>query len=136
MRELLEALEATMDTHVGQECRNQDYHHRKATLCTNLAETGHSFKELRRLRIWPMFKLVNGATIEFVSIQVCGFVDFKVSNCPSNFKVDCKERLQKAVEEASKGQLGLCLNCVKKGKIKTLEGNCQAESLELCMSLL
>ena len=41
-------------------------------------------------------------------------------------EIDCKKLLQDATRVASEAQQGLCLNCIKNGRVTTEEGNCQA----------
>ena len=43
-------------------------------------------------------------------------------------EIDCKKLLQDAARVVSKAQQGLCLSCIKEGKVTTEEGNCQARS--------
>ena len=50
------------------------------------------------------------------------------------FHTDFEQPLQQAIKKASE-RGGLCMNCVKKGKIMVADGNCRARSLEFCKGI-
>ena len=54
------------------------------------------------------------------------------SNSCVNPQVDFKRALQTAADDLFRDQKGLCLRCVKEGKMMVIDGNCGAESYESC----
>lgn len=88
--------------------------------------------------LWPIIDTDTGKTIEGISNCLLGFENYPASVTYNNgascdvARIDFKHLLLQATEMTSKRNRGLCLNCVKKGKIMSADGNCRAASLELC----
>jgi hypothetical protein len=105
-------------------------------------KSGHFVQELYRLSLWPMPDLNGTKSLQ----DICSRVhDFR--NCPKPrpwcngyswdvANIDCKELLVKASNEILTRSVGLCLNCVQKGRIMRQDGNCQEQSLELCKNIV
>ncbi len=102
--------------------------------------SGHYISELLRLDLWPTSSLISGKPLSIISSKLEDFENFVLNgNVASKYgtscvqvKIDFKEVLQKSVETATGALNGLCLNCVRKGKFSTREGNCGAEDLDDC----
>ena len=88
--------------------------------------------------LWPIVNTSTGQTIEGISNCLLGFEDYPARGAYNNGAycdaagIDFKHLLLEATEKISKRGSGLCLNCVKKGKVMSADGNCRAASLELC----
>ena len=98
-------------------------------------------QELRRLGLYPLSTFTNQKSIEQISNKISEFEDITITGsqryktCNSG-EVDIKKLLEDALRTSSESLQGLCLNCVKKGKVTTRDGNCQASSLASCDNLL
>ncbi|KAK3178658.1 hypothetical protein OEA41_000795 [Lepraria neglecta] len=126
--------------------------------CRLLTVAGYYLSELIRLGLWPLSRIVEQTSINTIASQIEHFENFdetshedeedgwggrtssggKKNRRGKKFEVwqescsvpeiDCKKLLQDAASVASKALQGLCLNCIKEGKVTTEEGNCQARS--------
>ena len=120
---------------------DQDEHHDDTAICFHLAKTGYYIQELHRIGLWPIPNLDTAKSIQDVSdrlLKICNYsaVDLcEAGMCCDEANIDFEEHLLQVTETISKCNTGLCLNCVKKGKIMSADGNCRAASLELCKNL-
>ena len=119
-------------------CPDESSHLERGTVCFRLAKSGFYIHELYRIGLWPIPNSNTQKSIKKTSNCLLSFENYTASQ-PSNFgrrcdiaMIDFKHHLLQATEMTSKRNRGLCLNCVKKGKIMVAEGNCRATSLELC----
>ena len=119
-------------------CPNTKKHEKSETICFWLAKSGFFIKELDRIGLWPIPYTNTRKSIQEISSCLRGFENYSVHDpfehdhyCDTA-DINLKDLLIQAIETTSKRSRGLCLNCVKNGKIMIAEGNCRATSLELC----
>lgn len=124
MHGLLTAVEATMGRHLTKKCSHRHNHITNSSPCGLLSNTGHFIQELHRLDLWPLLQSFHDGSLELVSCQILKFENYKVSRachttnnsgkvyCDAQ-EVDFRDLLNDVVEESTKSQLGLCLDCVK-----------------------
>lgn len=93
------------------------------TLNSHLVSAGHFFHELYRINIWPI-STRESINLDYIQRTIAGFND------PEN--TSFKEKLVTAIARAVDAQKGLCLSCVRKGKISSNQGNCHARLGYLC----
>ena len=141
-----------------KKCPMMSSHRSGRQACGMLTVAGHYLSELLRLGLWPLSRNVEQTNINTIASQIQHFENFdetshedeedgwggqtssrgKRNKGGSRYdvwqgscsvpEIDCKELLQDAARVASKAQQGLCLSCIKEGKVTTEEGNCQARS--------
>ena len=104
--------------------------------CSHLAQTGHYVEELLRLELWPISNIATKKTIAMVLKQIEQFEDYayiggKSCSCGGG-SFNAKKLLQELSNKHSNQLRGLCLHCVKKGKITRIEGSCMESSLLKC----
>ena len=115
-------------------------HRSNENMCFQVAKTGFYVQELYRVGIWPINKTNTRLSIQEILNRLEGFQDYyyvtdsRYTRSCDTAKVNFKQRLEDARGRMILGS-GLCLNCVKKGKIMSADGNCRAASLELCKNL-
>ena len=121
-------------------CPEASVHQSKRQVCFQTAKAGFYVQELYRIGLWPINNTNTQMSIQEISHRLRGFQDYDITHpwitgCPSDFaKIDFKQRLVDATGRMISGS-GLCLNCVKKAKTMSADGNCRAASLELCKNL-
>lgn len=134
-------------------CPEMSLHRSRRQACGLLTVVGHYLSELVRLGLWPLSRIVEQTNINIIASQIQHFENFdeisheddwggRTQLRPQKYhvgkkqivwqercrvpEIDCKKLLQDAIRVASKDQQGLCLNCIKNGRVTTEEGNCQA----------
>ena len=85
---------------------------------------GYLLKELHRLYIWPISTRLNLLNMDYIQTAIAGFHEQE--------NTSFKEKLVTAIARAVDAQKGLCLSCVRKGKITSNQGNCHARLRHLC----
>ena len=124
-------------------CPNESDHLRKQKICFHTAKSGFYVQELYRIGLWPIsdIKIQMAMSIQDISNRLRGFQDYYITDTWTTgrqcdlAKINYKESLEDAVGRMTPDS-GLCLNCVKKGKIMSADGNCRAASLESCKDFL
>lgn len=109
------------------------------SLCFHLAKTGFYIQELNRIGLWPMPNTTTPKSIQDISDRFLRFSNYPARDtwedgmlCDTA-RIDFEEHVLWVTKQVSES--GPCLNCVKKGKIMSADGNCRAASLELCKNL-
>ena len=124
-----------------RKCPKTAKHRAEATWCFHVHTTGCVMEELYSIGLWPIPDTNTQMTIQEVSDRLSRFEDHTFTEgydsdeewC-DEWKFDFKQVLLDAVKKTSvRG--GLCMNCVKKGKIMVADGNCRAKSLETCKGI-
>ena len=111
------------------------------TICYHLAKTGYYIQELKRIDLWPILYATTAKSVQEVSDCLQKYSNYPIRDTRENGMVcdranlNFEKHLLQVREMSSKRSSGLCLNCVKKGKIMSADGNCRAASLELCKNL-
>ena len=151
-------MEDMLPPFINNKCPEMSSHRSDRQACRLLTVAGHYLSELIRLGLWPLSRIVEQTNINTIASQIQQFENFDEtfhedeedgwggrtsSGSKKNRRgkeyelwqrscsvpeIDCKKLLQDAASVASKAQQGLCLNCIKEGKVTTEEGNCQARS--------
>ena len=125
-----------MMTPMGRLCPKFLVHEKSGTACFRDMKRGFSVRELHRIGLWPIPYISTQKSIQEISNCLLKFNDYSINDPDKSGGLSCdldfKHHLLQATEKASKRSRGLCLNCVKNGKIMIAEGNCRATSLELC----
>ena len=109
-------------------------------MCLQTAKAGFYVQELYRIGLWPINNTNTQMSIQEISNRLRGFQDYYITDpyntgCLVDFAdINFKPRLVEATRRMISAS-GLCLNCVKKGKIMSADGNCREASLELCKNL-
>ena len=88
------------------------------------AKAGYVFQELYRLSIWPISTRLNTINLDYIQTAIAGFHEQKDTSF--------KDKLVSWISRAVSAQKGLCLSCVRKGKVSMHQGNCQARLRYLC----
>ena len=106
-------------------------------MCGVLIVTGMYFQELSHLGLWPMATLErpNAGSFSVLKDRISEFEIYRIrgsNNSCAIPHVDLKRALQTAADKLFRNQKGLCLRCVKEGKMMVSDGNCGAESYESC----
>ena len=121
------------------ECIKTADHRANGTSCFHLARSGCFVQELYAIGLWPIPNTQTQTSIQAISDRLSKFEDNSVSETDGfnseawcdPLNIDFEQLLRQAIKKtAERG--GLCMNCVKKGKIGIAEGNCRARSLEFC----
>jgi len=109
--------------------------------CSHLARVGHYFQEISRASFWPTSMISqDGWCIKTVGAKVAMLDTYyqddedgiiKPPSC-GDAAIDFDDALMEAVEKAGKNQKGLCLVCVKNGRVTKQDGNCYARESDLC----
>ncbi len=139
-------IETSIVSLVEKGCPHSGNHKVNGTICNNLAEAGHCVSELVRLGLWPMSKFSPQTNLLTISSQVLNFNNYNkddpnsifrsngyYTKCPGG-KTDFRSALGQLVRDVVLGQQGMCLRCVKQGKVTEEEGNCHAAHVHLCTS--
>ena len=119
-------------------CRLTARHQANGSKCSRLAKSGFFIEQLDYIGLWPIPYTNTQKSIQEVSSRLLKFENYSSQDTSEygqlcdDTTTDFKHRLLQATEVTSKRSRGLCLNCVKNGKIMIAEGNCRATSLELC----
>ena len=122
-------------------CPDKDYHHSSGKICFRVSKSGFYIQELYRIGLWPIPDTSTQKSIEEISNCLLGFENdtfihrSKIGPMCDVANIDFKDLLLQATERTMKRSRGLCLNCVKKGRIMIADGNCRATSLELCAGI-
>lgn len=124
-------------------CPAKDQHETHTQSCEHLSAIGHSLQQLFNIGLWPTSNIDQMST-SIVSSKIDEFRNYERSpaaeyylegehyiGCDS-LRMDIKQRLLEATKEALEKTKGLCLSCVKRGKVTSEEGNCHAEEEILC----
>ena len=126
--------------HMKKACPNASAHLRKRSMCFHAAKTGFYVHQLYRVGLWPIDYTTAQLSIQEISNRLEGFQDYylegpEIGGRPCDLaNIDFTQHLKDARAKMIPSS-GLCLNCVKKGKIRRADGNCRAASLELCKNL-
>lgn len=147
--ELWAAIEDVITPQLEVVCPKQQRHDSHFSPCEYLLKSGHYLKELSSLDLWPISKIIHQTDLAAVSSQLLRFKNHLLDEWgPTNAngelfkgrtwvsastycqspKKDLKSMLQKAADATSTKQRGLCLKCVKEGKVTRDDGNCRAET--------
>ena len=124
-------------------CPYESDHLRKEKMCFHNAKSGFYIQQLYRIGLWPIsdIKIQMAMSIQDISKRLRGFQDYYLTDDWATGRqcklanINYKASLEDAVERMTPFS-GLCLNCVKKGKIMSADGNCRAASLESCKDFL
>lgn len=133
------AIEESIVSFVEKGCQNKVYHESNGQPCFKLAEAGHCLSELIRLGLWPMSRSLPNANLDDVPQVASDFKNYSRSlyryapTCALD-NTDFKAMLGQMVADATEVLQGLCLKCVKQGKVTEEEGNCHAADVHLCKS--
>ena len=122
--------------HMKTACSKASAHPSQRETCFQTAKAGFYVQELYRIGLWPINNRNTQMSIQEISNRLQGFRDYYITQswpCVSPI-INFKQGLVDATGRMISGS-GLCLNCVKKGKIMIADGNCRAVSLELCKNL-
>ena len=109
------------------------------SICFHLAKTGFYIQELDRIGLWPIPNATTPKSIQQISSGLLRFANYPVSDVWEDdmqcdgARIDFERCLRQVRRSVATN--GLCLNCVKKGKIMIADGNCQAASLDKCKNL-
>ena len=87
-------------------------------------KVGHFFTELYWIDLWPISDQVNEINLDYIQSEIANFDEYK----DTSFKKSLVIEISKAID----AQKGLCLSCVRLGKISSHQGNCQARLRYLC----
>lgn len=135
---LCDDIASVLNQHTRSKCPVTAKHRNSGSVCFWLAKSGFFVEELDRIGLWPIPYTNKQKSIQEISSSLLGFENYSVQDtyehkayCDSA-KVNFKHSLLQATTATSWRSRGLCLNCVKNGKIMIAEGNCRATSLELC----
>ncbi len=96
----------------------------------NEVNAAHFMINLKEAELWPPSTAFRNSAIQTVLGKAS-----KYQNCPAEWRCGCRmfgywvEDSVKDVEEQLKG---LCLTCIKNGKVSKADGNCQAATHSLC----
>ncbi|KAK0515883.1 hypothetical protein JMJ35_001917 [Cladonia borealis] len=139
---LCDEIGSTLTLHVKKKCPKALSHRANSTLCFNVAKTGCFIHELYRVDLWPIPNTNTQITIQEISDRLwqfnntalCGPYDFDEEQCEPYPHIDF-EKLLIQFRDKILAHGGLCMNCVKKGKIMVADGNCRAKSLESCKGI-
>lgn len=91
---------------------------------THLIKAGFFFQELYRLNIWPVSTRTESINLDYIQRSITDFND--------QDNTSFKGKLINVIAKAVDAQKGLCLSCVRKGKISSHQGNCHARLRYLC----
>lgn len=83
------------------------------------------FHDLYLLNIWPISTRLNIINLDFIRRGA-------IADYDEQDNILATERLISMITRAIDAQKGLCLNCVRKGKISSHQGNCHARLRYLC----
>lgn len=147
MLQLQTMIEDTVVSRVEKGCPRKSTHECKGQTCDVLAEAGHNLSELVRLGLWPMSRVLPHTNLSRILSQVShinayymadsyqGFsgMDHHKNGCP-RIDLAFKSILDKLMDDAIELHQGMCLRCVKQGKVTKEEGNCHAARVDLCTS--
>lgn len=97
---------------------------RRSTPNSDATKAGYVFQELYRLRIWPISTRLNTINLEYIQTEITLFCEQEDTSF--------KDKLVCAIARAVDAQKGLCLCCVRKGKVSLHQGNCHARLRYLC----
>ena len=126
-----------------RDCTKTAKHQEDGTSCFHLAKTGCCIQELYWIDLWPIPNTKSQRSVQGISDRLLSFEDRSVSEsdhcddeeyCDLDLSLNFKKMLLRATEKISE-RGGLCMNCVKKGKIMVADGNCRAKSLESCKGI-
>lgn len=101
----------------------QDCGTRSPTPNSDSTKAGYVFQELYRLNIWPISTRLNTINLDYIQTAIDGFREQE--------NTSFKEKLVAVIARAVDAQKGLCLCCVRKGKVMH-QGNCHARLRYLC----
>lgn len=124
-------------------CPKQQQHDVNHTPYEYLLRTDHYLKQLSGLGLWPISRMFHQTNLSDISSQLLEFRNYAVDDVNRNtvfrssschhFVTDCQSMqtdfrniLQTAANAVSTQQQGLCLKCIKSGKITKEDGNCRA----------
>lgn len=117
---------------LDQDCPQAEDHEYNHQYCYILSQAGHYFKQLRDLGIWPISKRIYQTSPSIIPAELANFQNYFEDEYGSfecgGGLIDLKQQFMKAVETATLEQRGLCLKCVKQGKVTKDEGNCWAKT--------
>ena len=90
----------------------------------HLIKAGHFFAQLYQLYIWPISNQVDVINLDYIKSGITKFDEHK----NTSFKKSLVIEISKAID----AQKGLCLSCVRLGKVSSHQGNCHARLRYLC----
>lgn len=100
---------------LSREGYEQSMHH------PHVREAGYCFQRLFFLDIWPISTRLKTLNLDVIQRAIAEFEE-----------PEFKEKLITEIVRAVERQKGLCLCCVRKGKMSSREGNCHARLRHLC----
>ncbi|KAL2037384.1 hypothetical protein N7G274_009869 [Stereocaulon virgatum] len=142
LRRFVTTLQTILIPHLTAQCPSHSLHGTINAACGHLMKSGHYIQELHRLQLWPMpdsdsTKSLRDIYDRFYGLQRCPIVNPWCHNSQWDVaKIDCTQLLMTAGHEILAKPVGLCLNCVRDGRIMRQDGNCQKQSLELCKDIV
>ena len=89
---------------------------------SDLTKAGYFFQELYRLNIWPISTRLKTINLGYIQTEIALF--------RAQENTSFKDKLVCVIARAVDAQKGLCLCCVRKGKVS--QGNCHARLRYLC----
>lgn len=124
---------------------NSDAHRAHQGMYGLLTISGHYFRELARLKVWPSSRLLHSTSPALIAERLAKFELYDVTD-PENRKfhqkhfdcmirceyIDCKKLLNEAAAKVFNDQEGLCLSCINAGKVTMEDGNCRAAEESKC----
>lgn len=91
---------------------------------SHLIKAGFFFQELYRLNIWPISTRTESINLDYIQRAVADLEE----QANTSFKGNLITVIARAVD----AQKGLCLCCVRKGKVSSHQGNCHARLRYIC----
>lgn len=111
--------------------------------CDRLSQVGHYVQELTSLGLWPLWPLTEKTKLTALTNILENFEDYGLEIGNRSYNTFCghqptnlKHSLISSIERIIDQQHGLCLACVKQGRVTRAEGNCQAREKRNCSGSL
>ena len=113
--------------------------HSNSQVCDYLSSGSYFLSELVRLDLWPIHNIrlstFSGRLLELDPARVCNGQwnrDYDIGNHCQAHKINLISEVQQTVEEMRELHAGLCLRCVKQGRVTEDEGSCRYYRKILC----
>lgn len=89
------------------------------------SSVGHYFYELRRIGLWPMPDAFSEANLKHLVTKLRGAKSCTLHNCYC-YTLNLSERLSQFAGSLESNLRGMCLHCVKEGRMSSAQKNCMA----------
>ena len=131
-------VEAIVTPHLRQLCNCKKNNEMDDLACGHLSRLGHFFQKLYLLNLWPLTSLLAHGKLNMIEQQFLKkFADPKPYSKGEGFP-SCwmctrdmtQDDLVGAAKRAFAQQDGLCLQCVKEGRVSEKRRNCRASEME------